>query len=568
MRAGNRAVLAVALALQLLGGCDVAVAGYLASRSSSKHSSSGGVVAPDTTFKIYVRNLGSTPTDLDNERTALNLAGGIPGAAWTLVFTGTSSQDLDVSALAGGPFTAVLIQAPEALDYRIDAIELIDANGVSIESAAAASIRSDQLTVANPQANAAGSPDGKTADTDSTPTAQAYLFARFTAPVTLFRVTLAGSTRVSGDVEFAFTLPRLGDQLSGGIAVAPSGQSMLPFVDAVSRNVILARVDPDGASAPTTSVELDTNVTGGLPCALVDAPRDRVYVSYMRAPAPTSEENIRVSRYSLATPGAATTVTELAVLGIERVETNALAVNPIGELLVAGGRPGTIGGLSHWLRKVNEGTEVWSTPTVASGTGNYFHGVATDSSGNVFAVGDVNTAAGDWHIQRFTSAGTPTPATARTEGGVGADRAVAAAVDATFLYVGGYFDRSALAIPEARNGLLFKYNAADLTPVGGAFPVEINGFDNADDEIMDIAFDGGELFVVGYTTVNTPAQGQNWFVRKYTAAGALVWERTYHHGFGNDRAISVAVNGNFIVVAGEVTISGGTTDLHVRKYVR
>lgn len=260
-------------------------------------------------------------------------------------------------------------------------------------------------------------------------------------------------------------------------------------------------------------------------------------------------------------------MTELAVVGIERVEANAIALDPIGDLLVAGGGPAIAGQLSHWLRKVNVAdTAVWTTPTPAVGTGNYWHGVASDGSGNVFAVGDTDSGAGDWLVQRFTSAGTASPSTPVIEGAVGADRAVAVQVDGAFVYVGGRFDRSAAG--EGLNGLLFKYNAADLTPAGGAFPIEINGFDDDDDEIMDIAAAGGDIYVVGYTTVNTPAQGENWFVRKYDTAGTLVWERTYHHGFGNDRAVSVAVNATHIVVAGEVTISGGSTDLHVRKYVR
>lgn len=561
-RNGSRA-LALLLLVAPLVGCDVAVVAALASRSKSS-SSSSGAAAPDTSFRIYVSSLGAAALDLDNEKIALDAAGGVPGAAWVLAGTGTSTQELDVTLLAGGPFTAVLIQAPEAQDYRIDALELLDTDGTTLESAAAASIRSDETLL---EANAAGTPDGATADTDSLPAAKAYLFARFAAPVTLFRVTLAGTARAGGDLEFVLTLPRLGDQFSGGVAVAPSGGITLPFVDQASRNVILGRVDADGGGATITVIEADTNVTGGLPCAVVDAARDRVYVSYMRAPALTSEENLRVSRYSLATPGAATTVTDLAVLGIERVEANALALDPIGELLVAGGRPAVVGGLSPWLRKVNVAdTEVWTTPTLATGTGHYFHGAAADAAGNVFAVGDTAAAGGDWQIQRYNSAGVPTPAAPRTEGDAGQDRAVAAAVDGNSLYVGGSFDRTGAG--EGRNGLLFKYDAADLTPAGGAFPIEINGADDGNDEILDLAVDGGDVFVVGFTTVSSPAQGENGFVRRYSSAGALVWERSFHHGVGNDRAVSVAVGGGFVVVAAEVTIAGGSTDLQVRKYVR
>jgi hypothetical protein len=555
-------VFALALALQLLGGCDVAVAGYLASRSGGKHSSSGGVVAPDTTYKIYVRQLGPAPLDLDTEDGILEAAGGVPSGAWVFVASGTGSQTLDIAAVVGGPFNSILITAPEAEDYRVDALERIDANGVSVGSAAAADIRSDEVTN---ESEAAGVPDGKTANTNSLPGAQAYLFVRFGTSLDLLRITLAGATRAAGDVEFAFTESRLANQLSGGVAVAATGQTYLPFVDEASRNVLITRISSDGTTSSTISIEVSTNVTGGLPCALIDQGRDRLYVSFVRSSV-GSEENLRVSRLTLSSFDGLTTFTEAPVVGVERVEPNALCVNSIGEFLVCGGRPGTIGGIAHWLRKLNVAdVEAWSTPTPASGTGNYFHGVATDSSANVFAVGDTNTAGGDWYIQRFTSAGSPLPVSPITEGDTGVDQAVTAAVGGASLYVGGYFTRAG----EGRNGLVFKYNAVDLTSdAGGGFPIEINGFDDANDEIMDIAFDGGELFVVGYTTVNSPAQGENWFVRKYTAAGVLVWDRTYHHGFGNDRAVSVVVNGTYIIVSGEVTISGGTTDLHVRKYAR
>ena len=48
----------------------------------------------------------------------------------------------------------------------------------------------------------------------------------------------------------------------------------------------------------------------------------------------------------------------------------------------------------------------------------------------------------------------------------------------------------------------------------------------------------------------------------------VVWTRTLHFGTGNDRAISVSIRGSSIVVAGTITVGGGTTDVHVRAYAK
>jgi hypothetical protein len=92
-----------------------------------------------------------------------------------------------------------------------------------------------------------------------------------------------------------------------------------------------------------------------------------------------------------------------------------------------------------------------------------------------------------------------------------------------------------------------------------------NGAANGDDEILDIALDtDGSIYAVGYETVS--GQGQNIWVRKYDTNLNPVWTRTHDGGVGNDRAISVAIHGDQVVVAGYETVSGGLTKFVLRVY--
>jgi outer membrane protein assembly factor BamB len=132
------------------------------------------------------------------------------------------------------------------------------------------------------------------------------------------------------------------------------------------------------------------------------------------------------------------------------------------------------------------------------------------------------------------------------------------------IYVGGFAGTDT----NGRDGLLLRYtdtgafsNAALFTgPAGG------------DDEILDIAVDSdGFIYAVGYETVTS--QGENMWIRKYeydtnNNEFNTIWTRTHDGGFGNDRAISVAISGSNLVVAGYETNSGGQTKLVLRVYAK
>ena len=76
----------------------------------------------------------------------------------------------------------------------------------------------------------------------------------------------------------------------------------------------------------------------------------------------------------------------------------------------------------------------------------------------------------------------------------------------------------------------------------------------------------GSVYAVGYETVS--GQGQNWWVRKYDVNLSPVWTRTHDGGVGDDCALSVAIHGDQVVVAGFETVSGGQTKLVLRVYAK
>src|SRR4030095_9199645 len=95
---------------------------------------------------------------------------------------------------------------------------------------------------------------------------------------------------------------------------------------------------------------------------------------------------------------------------------------------------------------------------------------------------------------------------------------------------------------EGRNSVLMRYGSDGFLSAATTYIGPANG----DDEILDIAADtDGSIYAVGYETVS--GQGENMWVRKYDANLNPVWTRTHHGGFGNDRAISVAIHGSNLV---------------------
>jgi hypothetical protein len=255
----------------------------------------------------------------------------------------------------------------------------------------------------------------------------------------------------------------------------------------------------------------------------------------------------------------------------DRVEHNSIAVDGSGNIVVVGGFSSLLSGRNHWRVKIPDtvtGAPLWqSSSSLDNSSTTYWHAVTTGANDEVFMAGDLlSTLLGGTnqvYTGQFTAAGVATWDDEFVEGQVPNDIGQAIALDsAGNIFVAGSVGKDS----GGRNGVLLRYAA------GGAplLAKEYAGAAGLDDEILDIAVDtDGTIYAVGYE--NVTGQGENWWVRKITYDSlnndfVNVWSRTHHGGFGNDRAISVAISGNNLVVAGYETNATAQTKLVLRIY--
>jgi len=201
--------------------------------------------------------------------------------------------------------------------------------------------------------------------------------------------------------------------------------------------------------------------------------------------------------------------------------------------------------------------------------------VATSGAKTIASTGDLtNIVTLVPYTRRTTdnSQDTPTPGAivedwseARTEAGGPPGKGQSVGIDsAGNVYAGGYYTRAGTG----RDMMLLRY-----PPAGPPASVPVNALFSGDDEILDLAVAADDsVYVVGYETVTSPAQGRNLILLHISAAGAPLLKRTLHGGLGDDRAVSVVLSSDgakdFVYVVGEVTVAGAETDVIVRKYVR
>lgn len=522
----------------------------------------------DNRYHVWVANL--TPAEAATHEGDMTTNGGNPSAPWQEIFpvVGTQLTTAEFTPPAG--MNTILIQANVIQAYDIDSIEIMDAAGNVVEWAApAAVVYRARMTS---EGNLRGAPDGVVATTAATAGNKSVVFTQFTANFARFRVNLwQPGSLASGDLVWTRTLTRGSDQSAGGAAVSSAGTTYASFRDDATKDVQLIRYDSAGVASAITTVATSITAVEGSHSVAIDTVNSQVYVA-----ATVADGNIGVEKYSLTmvdtTPAPGAFFFGTSFSGAERVDTNSIAVDSGGNVIVAGGVDSLTAGIDHWMMKLSStGTQSWLLSPVPPGDNadTWFRGVAVDGSNRYFGAGDL-TAGGSREVftmRVLNGGGADWNNTLGIAGQVDLGNAVAIdlSAPANDVVVAGFQTLAG----QGKNGVIQRYTNAggDL----GAF-APINGVSNGDDEILDLAIDpaNGAIYAVGYETIT--GQGTNMWVRRYSPAGTVVWTRTHHHAGngdpGNDRAVSVAIDGPHIVVVGDVALPGGGKEIHVRRYVK
>jgi hypothetical protein len=573
----RRAATIIVLAA-MLPGCDLAVGAGVAILSARSDDDDGGAGGPaaDPNYSVWVANL-PTPGDATAQQAALLSSGGVPGAPWQFVAAAAATTLFDPAASAVS-INAVLVTGSNTVTYGADAIEIFDASGVVIATATAAEIYDGGVAL---PAELAGAPDGVTAAFTAS-NSRAFAIARFTVPIETLRVTINAGTLVSGDVEWVRTWTGVngGDAEAGGADANAAGDLPITASDwnaaHTTREAKLLRYSAAGTLAPVVSLEAGiTATTGSHDLA--------VHTDGTVAVAWTIVNDIHARKYNAAL---AATVWDqlLSTLGgnPRRVEAHGVAVDGVsGNVFVAGAGNDLVGGDNHRTWKLLSGTGMgdppaWPlSPSPTDTAATWWHGVAVHAgTGDVFTTGnrtDGLLGAIEDYTQRSDATGTVVWV-AQQVGGV-PDIGLAVAIDSFTspdplapappkVVIGGNHS----AAGEGLNGMIIKFRSTGQPSV---FGLTHNGTADGDDAVLDVAVDAvdGSIYAVGYEHVSaTPAQGENFWVRKYDNNGNVTWTRTFH-GTGEDRAVSVVISGSALYVVGEEQ-SGSFSILHVRKYAK
>lgn len=570
-------------------GCDVAVVALLASKGGSSSSKSPAAFTPDVTFRLWVAELGGAAGTVQEGLIRTNNGDPDPGT-WTQIPVGTTSGEFTMPTPATTGFNAILIQATDAQVYEIDAIEVIDATGTTTETAAAGTTFGSANLVAD-FSKAQGAPNGVGLATLATPTERSFVFFKRTAAITTFRINLwrQGASRSSGDVEWAQTLARGGDQKAGGAAVNSLGKTYLSFKEGVS--LLMVRYDNvgnivDHLPGPGQVTSLETSVpSSGTASIAVNRATNDVFVATTYDPG-----NIALYRFFGDNRIPSDSDNSIATSGLDLVEANGLTLNSDGDLIVAGAADfGMLaGGVGHYLRKHDKGTldNMWgfTTPPAPPNDGttsprptyNYAVAADVDGSGNriIYPTGDLNTIltlgsedAYTTKVRDLATASNPTGAVtelwaSQIQGsGTRPARGQAIGVDGNHnVYVAGFCTGTGL------DSFIVTYDgSAAPTPAAIAF---FNLTRTGNDEFLDVAVEpDGTVYATGYETNGT--QDEDLVLYKIAANRAIVWKRTVN-GSANlkDRGVQVISTPTHVMVVGELGIAAGNIDIHVRKYVK
>jgi uncharacterized delta-60 repeat protein len=329
-----------------------------------------------------------------------------------------------------------------------------------------------------------------------------------------------------------------------GVAVDGSGNVIAvgaTFDAAQNDDVWIRKYGPDGAVQWTQTYHA---VTSDIGRAVAVAGSDDIFVAGSSFTL-NDDRDIWVRRYDPSGGGGFIVTANGAGNGAD--EALGIAIDPSGNLLVAGYVTTAAAGRDIWLRKYTAaGATLWTR--TAAGTGGQNdegHAVASDAAGNVIVTGFAWAGADerDVWVRKYDPDGdelwTAThdgPASASDEGnGVATD-------SAGNVIVTGYEETAA----QGRDVWVRKYD-----PDGAEIWTQTyNAPQDATDIGRGVAVDADDAIVVGGSIFRGP-QSDNVWVRKYDPDGAEIWTVVYNSdAFLSDIVNAVAVDADDDVVAG------------------
>ena len=542
--------------LLAVAGCDVGTAALLMSKDDGGGSDDPPplvAAAPKPEFNIAVAWL---PDDAagDAARDALVASkGNLTGSTWSVIGAAQSTTEFDPPQVPTA-INTVLIRATVIQNFRLESLEILDDQDRVVEHAAG-TMWWDRVASCG---NLLGTPDGSEAVTEAVDGWNAFIFTRFAGPIDRIRVNAhpEGGTAGGGDVLAVGGYVSNEAEKPGGMVIDPAG--LIHLTLSVKDSAHLVRFGLNATQVDETQIEGSAELTYGSHCVALNSSGE-IFTAACKADGKVIIKSFQPDL------GSGWNRTIYSGKNFDRVEANGIAVDGNGDVVLAGAMNTSNQGLNHWLAKLSgaTGSVIFDFRPGGDQADTYWRGVTTGPGNQIYTTG--NHTSGLFGVVqiltgRFNSAGAGLWEDMFGDSDGPDDAGNAVALDAAGnLYMGGFVGTTA----EGRNALLIKYASTGILSAFTTF----NGAANGDEEILDIAVDtDGSIFAVGYETV--AGQGKNIWVRKYDSDFIPVWTRTHDGGFGDDEAISVAIHGNQLVVAGYQTVTGGQTKLKLRVYAK
>ncbi|MBI3849909.1 MAG: PQQ-binding-like beta-propeller repeat protein [Verrucomicrobia bacterium] len=299
------------------------------------------------------------------------------------------------------------------------------------------------------------------------------------------------------------------------------------------------------------------NLSGGRDQALAVAAKGRGVFVAGRVRNATLNDDWRINAYD-AVSGSLLWTNQLDVAG---GRDEALSVAVAGKVVAAAGRVRNGSLNDDWLVRAYDagiGSLLWQDLYDAT-NGNDRANAIVALGKSVVAVGRVRNSAGndDWFVRAYDA----TTGALRWQDQLDLvgdnDEAVAVTIQGTKVFAVGHVTNGA----GDSDWYVRAYNL-----VNGAV-LWTNQFDKVagDDAALAVVARGKSVFVAGY--VVNGAGDEDWEVRAYDAGtGNLLWEDQHDLAADDDRAVSLAVRGHSVVVAGSVRNLAGDSDFAVRTY--